>query len=129
MRTIRPAAALLLVAAGVALLAALLIPNPPARAQVPAPAAQGGTAALSGPAHGTGAGADLAVLDAATPEGAEALTPAQVVEVFATADRVCEGLTAGVPADRIVQTVGVQAGLPILDARAFVSAATARCAR
>src|SRR4051812_13219104 len=100
MRTIRPVAALLVIAAAVAVIAVLLMPNPGARADTPAPPAQDRTATLSGsaaPLRGTGIGPDLAVLDAATPEAGESLSPAQVTEALLSADRVCEGLTAEVP--------------------------------
>lgn len=124
MSTARATAALLAIAAAVGAIAFLLIPNPPARADTPAAPAQERTATLSG-LHGTAAGADLAVLDAASPE---ALTTDQTAQVFAAADRVCEGLTAGVPEGFMVRTVAADAGLALPAAHAFVEAAITRCA-
>jgi hypothetical protein len=127
MRTIRPLAALLLIAAGVAVIAALLMPNPGARADTPAPAAQARTATLSGSAvaHGTGLGSDLAVLSAAAPAGE--LSPAQATAVLESADRVCEGLTAEVPEGFMIRAVAEESGLSLPDAHAFVEAAMTRC--
>jgi molecular chaperone DnaK (HSP70) len=129
MRTIRPLAALLLIAAAVAVIGALLMPNPGARADTPAPPAQDRTATLSGsaaPLRGTGIGPDLAVLSAAAPQG-EALTPAQTTAALQAADRVCEGLTAEVPEGFMIRAVADESGLPLSDAHAFVEAAMTRC--
>jgi hypothetical protein len=129
MRTIRPLAALLVIAAAVAVIAALLIPNPGARADTPAPPAQDRTATLSGsaaPLRGTGIGPDLAVLSAAAPQG-EILTPAQTTAALQSADRVCEGLTAEVPEGFMVRAVAEDSGLSLSDAHVFVEAAMTRC--
>jgi hypothetical protein len=129
MRTIRPLAALLVIAAAVAVIAVLLIPNPGARADTPAPPAQDRTATLSGsaaPLRGTGIGPDLAVLSAAAPAG-EILTPAQTIAALQSADRVCEGLTAEVPEGFMVRAVAEDSGLSLSDAHVFVEAAMTRC--
>lgn len=125
MTTARAYAALLLIAAAVGLIAAVLMPNPPARAQTPAGPAQERTATLSGP-HGTAVAPDLAVLDAAAP-GTEALTADQAAEVFAAADRVCEGLTAGVPVTAMESEISTSGGLTLPAAHGFVAAASLRC--
>jgi hypothetical protein len=130
MRTARPLAVLLLIAAGVAVIAALLMPNPGARADTPAPAAQDRTATLSGspaPLRGTGIGPDLAVLTAAAPEGSESLTAEQAAQALLTADRVCEGLTAEVPVVEIERVVATEGGLSLSRAHDFVAAASIRC--
>jgi hypothetical protein len=129
MRTIRPLAALLVIAAAVAVIAVLLTPNPGARADTPAPPAQDRTATLNGsaaPLRGTGIGPDLAVLSAAAPQG-EALTPAQTTAALQSADRVCEGLTAEVPEGFMVRAVAEDSGLSLSDAHVFVEAAMTRC--
>jgi hypothetical protein len=130
MRTIRPVLALLVLAAAVAGIAVLLMPNPGARADTPAPPAQERTAPLSGsaaPVRGTGIGADLAVLSAAAPQGTESLSPAQTAAALESADRVCEGLTAEVPEGFMIRAVADESGLSLSDAHAFVEAAMTRC--
>lgn len=114
------AAAAVLIAAVVALAYLLLPADTPARADTPAPIAQGGTATLSGP--------DAAVLAAAAP-GGEALSPAQAEAALLTADRVCDGLTAAVPEGVMIRGVADEGGLTLDLAHAFVEAAIARCTR
>jgi hypothetical protein len=129
MRIIRPLTALLVIAAAVAVIAVLLMPNPGARADTPAPPASDRTATLSGsaaPLRGTGIGPDLAVLSAAAPAG-EILTPAQTIAALQSADRVCEGLTAEVPEGFMVRAVAEDSGLSLSDAHVFVEAAMTRC--
>lgn len=122
----RATAALLLLAAAVAVIAAVLMPNPPARAMTAAAPAPSRTATLSGPqAHGTGVGPDLPVLAAASPTGE--LSPAQATEALYAADRVCEGIVAGVPEGFLVRTAAEEGGLTLTDAHAFVEAAITRC--
>lgn len=123
----RAAAALLILAAAFAALFALLAPTPPAQAISTGTLAPAVTATLSGsPGAGTGISSDLAVLDAAAP-GSESLSAAQAAEVFATADRVCEGLTDQTPEGMMIRTVAEQSGLSLADAHAFVEAAMTRC--
>jgi hypothetical protein len=131
MRTIRPLAALLVIAAAVAVIAVLLMPNPGARADTPAPPAQDRTATLSGsaaPLRGTGIGPDLAVLSAAAPQG-EILTPAQTTAALQSADRVCEGLTAEVPEGFMSSSAPSPRtpGCPCPTRHVFVEAAMTRC--
>lgn len=54
--------------------------------------------------------------------------PEQVAEILLAADRVCEGLTAEVPAQVMVDTLVAQQGLDAATAQAFVDMATdTRC--
>lgn len=110
MTTARTTAALLLIAAAVGAIGFLLMPNPPARAASPA----------SGPV--------AAAPDLSTP-GAEPLTPGQEAAASAAADRVCEGLTAGVPVTTMETTVAAEGGMSLPAAHDWVAAAAARCAR
>lgn len=121
----RTLAALALVVAALAAVAALLMPSPAAGATGPAPAPEAALAHDSRTAHGTGVGPDLPVLAAAAPAGE--LTPAQATEVLYAADRVCEGIVAGVPEGFLVRTAAEEGGLTLTDAHAFVEAAITRC--
>jgi len=75
----------------------------------------------------SGLGTDFGLVTVALGEGTD-FTQAQVDEILLAADRVCEGITAGVPvvvmADTLVQTQGIGDEA----ARDFVNlAATTRC--
>lgn len=127
MTTARATAALLLIAAAVGAIALLLMPSPAAHADThprPAEAVSRSLAATATP-RGTGVGADLDVLAAAAP-GSE-LSPAQADEALLAADRVCEGITAGVPEGFMIRTVADESGLPLPQAHLFVEAAAVRC--
>lgn len=117
-RTLAAFAALLLAGAA---LAALLMPTPPAHADTRPPAVVNLNASL-----GSTANVGDPLLTAAAP-GAE-LSPAQAAEVHATADRICEGLTAGVPVTTMETAVAADTGLPLPQAHAFVAAALTACA-
>jgi hypothetical protein len=63
--------------------------------------------------------ADLVAL---LPEGTD-FTPGMLTEVRAAADRVCEGVTAGVPVMVMADTLAVEQGLTDPEARHFVNQA------
>lgn len=76
----------------------------------------------------SGLGTDYGIVMLALGEGAD-YTPEQVAEVLASADRVCEGRTAGVPDEIMAQTVARQEGLDQARAQQFVALVGAtRCA-
>jgi hypothetical protein len=90
----------------------------PVKVDAPAPAAVA--------AEPQGVGTDFGLMQIALPGGD--WTQAQVTEVQAAADRVCEGLTAQVPVPDMVLTLTAQEGLTPGQAAAFVRAVSqTRC--
>jgi hypothetical protein len=90
----------------------------PVKVAAPAPAAVA--------AEPQGVGTDFGLMQIAMPGGD--WTQAQVTEVQAAADRVCEGLTAQVPVPDMVLTLTAQEGLTPGQAAAFVRAVSqTRC--
>src|SRR4051812_3263380 len=90
----------------------------PVKVDAPAPAAVA--------AAPSGVGTDFGLMQIALPGGD--WTQAQVTEVQAAADRVCEGLTAQVPVPDMVLTLTAQEGLTPGQAAAFVRAVSqTRC--
>jgi membrane-bound lytic murein transglycosylase B len=139
--TARYAALLALAAAlicAIGALAAVGLTVELSRATLPAPAAPSQLhridaipAAQSVEAEAPGAsglGTDYGIVTLALGEGTDH-TQAQVSEVLASADRVCEGRTAGVPDEIMAQTVARESGLDQARAHQFVALVTAtRCA-
>lgn len=114
-RTIATAAALLaLIGAAVALIAALLMPNPASAVSAPAPVPATATGELDG---------FLAALAPSTD-----LSPEQAADLLAAADLVCEGVTAEVPVMVMADTLAADLGLTDEEARHLVNtAATVYC--
>lgn len=94
MRTVRLAAALLLVAAAIAAIGALLMPNPTADSTASRPAARTVHAAVN---------PDSAFLTALDP-GAD-LPPARAAALTEAGQLVCEGFTADVPVSVMTRTL------------------------
>lgn len=122
----RTHAAFALVVAALAVLAALLMPNPPADAHTHPASSQAVLGQHSPIVRGTAVGPDLAVLTAAAP-ATETLTPGQADEALLAADRVCDGLTSQVPEGWMIRAVAEEQGMTLTDAHAFVEAAITRC--
>lgn len=127
-QTLKNMTLVLLVAAALGALALALIPNPGTAVAAPAapvmhridaiPAARAVVAPA--PAETIRLGTDFGVVTLALGEGVD-YTQDQVDEVLASADRVCEGRTAGVPHEVMAQTVAAQSGMAPRQAEAFVS--------
>lgn len=117
--TVRLAAAFALVVAGFALVAYLLTPTPAAR---PAPA----PVAVQPAVHAAAAPDPFL---AALVGDATDLAPEQATTLSAAADRVCEGLTSGVPEGFMIRELSGELHLTLDEAHRLVeTAASVRCA-
>lgn len=112
------------VLAALALLALLLRPAPAEAVQPAQPSAPAAAPLTPEPA------ADLTdgFLPALLGDGTD-VDPATAAELTYAADRVCEGITAGVPEGFMIRTVSEEQGVTLEDAHTFVeTAARVHCA-
>jgi hypothetical protein len=120
-RTVTTAALLAVVAAGIGLLAALLMPAPASALQTPADPAPRVSAPADAPQAADGFLTALL--------GDTEVDPAVAAELSLAADRVCEGVTAGVDRATMATTLSAELSLTPAEAHWLVSTAeTTRCA-
>ncbi len=117
----RHATTLVLFAAVVGALAALAALLLPAAAGATVPTHRPQEVRLAPAVHATTPQPD-AFLVALVGPGTD-LAPGQAEELTLAADRVCEGVTAGVPEGFMIRTVSEEQGVSLEDAHRFVEAA------